>query len=245
MFASPIVIIGKVIYDSSSASPPLRPLSDFNLTEYMFRISVAGASSFAFFILLDAFGALALIYWYRDCDPLLAGAIRSHDQGAAWTCLLICAVQLWHGIGSGLSGFGRSPVITGTLDRCPVPANGTKGAVGIDAAVGEPLQRSPYVFPLYLVSYFWIAFFGFLFTIVLATALSLATGGAQSAKDELHLTSPLFLKLWRRSKFLRMVLKADQETKETGSRKTAYEWNDDEHAPLGVELTTRCQNTDA
>ncbi|XP_077491140.1 sodium-coupled monocarboxylate transporter 2-like [Amblyomma americanum] len=341
MFASPIVIIGKVIYDSSSASPPLRPLSNFNLTEYMFRtnfdlaneenvwsilagalpfilvrtgfdqmavqrfiaartvrqakwISVAGASSFAFFILLDAFGALALIYWYRDCDPLLAGAIRSHDQivpyfvrerlsdvtalrglflagllgaststvssvvnshaaifyidvvspfvkiserravvvmrllafasgtimtifaiavpymgsaamifmalytaasglfaglvllgisspwvnakGAAWTCLLVCAVQLWHGIGSGLSGFGRSPVITGTLDRCPLPANGTKGTVGIDAAVGEPLQRSPYVFPLYLVSYFWIAFFGFLFTIVLATALSLATG---------------------------------------------------------------------
>ncbi|KAH7966459.1 hypothetical protein HPB49_016519 [Dermacentor silvarum] len=37
MFFSPLLIIGKVAYDSRRVHPPLRPLSDFNVTEYAFR----------------------------------------------------------------------------------------------------------------------------------------------------------------------------------------------------------------
>ncbi|KAL1445453.1 hypothetical protein MTO96_045024, partial [Rhipicephalus appendiculatus] len=37
MFLSPITIIAKVVYDSSHVTPPLRPITDFNITEYMFR----------------------------------------------------------------------------------------------------------------------------------------------------------------------------------------------------------------
>ncbi|XP_070379544.1 sodium/iodide cotransporter-like isoform X1 [Dermacentor albipictus] len=127
MLASPAIIIGKVIYDSGSASPPLRPMSDLNVTEYILRTNVdltsdenvwtalAGALPYslartgfdqmavqrfmaartlreakrivitgALFVLsffaLAAFGALAIVYWYRDCDPVLAGVIRSFDQ---------------------------------------------------------------------------------------------------------------------------------------------------------------------
>ncbi|KAK8775616.1 hypothetical protein V5799_031041 [Amblyomma americanum] len=37
MLASPLIIIGKIIYDSGSVDPPLRPLSDFNVTHSMLR----------------------------------------------------------------------------------------------------------------------------------------------------------------------------------------------------------------
>ncbi|KAK8766893.1 hypothetical protein V5799_006331 [Amblyomma americanum] len=127
MLASPIVITGKIIYDSGSASPPLRPLNDFNFTNYMLRtnldlasdenvwsslvgglpfslvrtgfdqmavqrfiaartlrqakwISVGGPAGFALFQILVGLGSVSLIYWYRDCDPLLAGAITTQDE---------------------------------------------------------------------------------------------------------------------------------------------------------------------
>ncbi|XP_037572159.1 sodium-coupled monocarboxylate transporter 1-like [Dermacentor silvarum] len=127
MAATPVIIIGKVIYDSDSANPPLRPLSDFNATQYMFRTSfdptteenvwsgLAGALPYSFvrfgfdqmvvqrfmaartlreakrlavtgavlviaFFVTSAFGALSIIYWYRDCDLALSGAISSYDQ---------------------------------------------------------------------------------------------------------------------------------------------------------------------
>ncbi|XP_049273352.1 putative sodium-dependent multivitamin transporter [Rhipicephalus sanguineus] len=127
MAATPLIIIGKVIYDSQSARPPLRPLSDFNVTQNIFRTKfdltseenfwscLAGALPYSFvrtgfdqmavqrfiaartlrqakrmaitgavfvvtFLVVAAFGALAIIYWYRDCDLVLSGAISSYDK---------------------------------------------------------------------------------------------------------------------------------------------------------------------
>ncbi|XP_049273351.1 putative sodium-dependent multivitamin transporter [Rhipicephalus sanguineus] len=37
MFASPLIIIGKVLYDSDNVNPALRPLSDLNATDYILR----------------------------------------------------------------------------------------------------------------------------------------------------------------------------------------------------------------
>nr|XP_050046800.2 sodium/iodide cotransporter-like [Dermacentor andersoni] len=127
MVMSPIVIIGKVLYDSTIATPPLRPISDINITDLAFRVTLdltneenvwsglAGAVPFSlvrtgfdqmavqrfmaartlrdakrialagplfvlvFFFLGDCTG-IAMIYWFRDCDPLLRGAIQSYDQ---------------------------------------------------------------------------------------------------------------------------------------------------------------------
>ncbi|XP_075725211.1 putative sodium-dependent multivitamin transporter [Rhipicephalus microplus] len=127
MFLAPLTIIVKVLYDSSHVEPALRPMSDLNVTEYMFRVNlnltldeniwscfigglpyifvrvgfdqmvvqrfmaarsehdakrIAVVSSvfvvFFFFIIGVAGGTI--IYWYRDCDPLLSGAIKNYDQ---------------------------------------------------------------------------------------------------------------------------------------------------------------------
>ncbi|XP_075559934.1 sodium-coupled monocarboxylate transporter 1-like [Dermacentor variabilis] len=127
MLASPAIIIGKVMYDSGSASPPLRSMSDLNVTQYILRtnmdltsdenvwsalagalpyslvrtgfdqmavqrfiaartlreakrIVITGALFVLSFFALAAVGALAIVYWYRDCDPVLAGLIKSFDQ---------------------------------------------------------------------------------------------------------------------------------------------------------------------
>ncbi|XP_077552186.1 sodium-coupled monocarboxylate transporter 1-like [Haemaphysalis longicornis] len=40
MFASPLTIIGKVVYDLSAVSAPLRPLREYNVTEYIFRTNL-------------------------------------------------------------------------------------------------------------------------------------------------------------------------------------------------------------
>lgn len=40
MFLSPLTIIAKVLYDSKYVTQPLRPITDMNVTEYMFRMNV-------------------------------------------------------------------------------------------------------------------------------------------------------------------------------------------------------------
>ncbi|XP_077528025.1 sodium-coupled monocarboxylate transporter 2-like [Haemaphysalis longicornis] len=127
MFASPLTVIGKVAYDSQGAIPPLRPLSDFNVTDNILRttfdltsdenvwssllaavpfmlvrtgldqmavqrfmaarslvqakrIAITGATLVLLFFFVVAVAALFVIYWYRDCDPVLSGAIESYDQ---------------------------------------------------------------------------------------------------------------------------------------------------------------------
>ncbi|XP_049273429.1 sodium/iodide cotransporter-like [Rhipicephalus sanguineus] len=40
MFLSPLTIIAKVLYDSGHVTPPLRPITDMNITEYMFRMNM-------------------------------------------------------------------------------------------------------------------------------------------------------------------------------------------------------------
>ncbi|XP_077508496.1 sodium-coupled monocarboxylate transporter 2-like [Amblyomma americanum] len=43
-------------------------------------ISIAGTLFMVTFFAVGAVAAVAIIYWYRDCDPLLYGAIKSYDQ---------------------------------------------------------------------------------------------------------------------------------------------------------------------
>lgn len=380
MFASPLIIIGKVIYDSGNANPPLRPLGGLNTTEYVLRANldlttdenvwsglvgglpyalvrtgfdqmafqrfmaarnlkdakrIVVASAFfviIFFVIIDL-AALLLIYWYRDCDPLLSGVISSPDQivpyflreslsgvamlrglflagllgaststvssivnshaavfyidiitpyvtmnerravfvmrvlafasgtlmtlfaiavpyigaaaklfmslyssasgpfagivilaisspwvnakGAAWAGLGVCALQLWHALGRGLAGVGRSSFIPGTLDRCPLDANDTaKGGITTVSVYQVVPTTSAYVLPLYRLSFFWIAFIGFLLTLLLGTIFSLATGGARKTKSNLVLTSTAFLTLWYRFKLLRRAVQLDNANEE-------------------------------
>ncbi|XP_070379719.1 putative sodium-dependent multivitamin transporter [Dermacentor albipictus] len=127
MFIAPLTIIAKVLYDSGRVDPPLRPMRDLNVTEYMFRsnldmtldeniwscfigglpyifvrvgldqmvvqrfmaartvqdakrIAIVSSVFVVFFFFLVGVAGGTIIYWYRDCDPLLSGAIKSYDQ---------------------------------------------------------------------------------------------------------------------------------------------------------------------
>ncbi|CAN8019403.1 unnamed protein product [Ixodes persulcatus] len=124
---APVTVIAKVILDSSHKDVQLRPLSDFDIKEFAFRmnldftsdenfwscflglyvhnlfragmdqtvvqrylasrtlrdaqrIMVIGIALNVFYMIVIGFMALALIYWYRDCDPMLSGAIKKFDQ---------------------------------------------------------------------------------------------------------------------------------------------------------------------
>ncbi|KAG0416009.1 hypothetical protein HPB47_006824 [Ixodes persulcatus] len=62
--------------------------------------------------------AMALVFWYRDCDPLLSGAIRKIEQGAAVSVIITMALQLWAVLGKLLVGV-HPPRMPVTLDNCP------------------------------------------------------------------------------------------------------------------------------
>ncbi|KAL1445528.1 hypothetical protein MTO96_044968 [Rhipicephalus appendiculatus] len=305
MAATPLIIIGKVAHDSPSASPPLRPLNDFNVTQYIFntnldltsdenfwsclagtlpysfvrlgfdqmavqrfiaartlrqakRIPVIGAAFVITFFVVSAFGALAIIYWYRDCDLALTGAISSYDElfismytsaagpfaglvllaisspwvnakGVTWACLLVCALQLWHGAGRGLAAIPPLPVIPGTTGRCPLMTNTTDTPDLVEKATAENL---PYVFPLYRLSFYWMALSGELLTIILGTAFSLLTGGARNVKNNLHLTSVCILSIWRHFKFFRRILQNEEANSVDGKKELAGNRGDEESVPL-------------
>lgn len=146
--------------------------------------------------------------------PYLGTATR----GAAWACLFVCALQLWHAVGRGLSAIPRPPVIQGTMDRCPILTNTTDSPDSVEATIAENL---PYVFPLYRVSFYWIALSGEILTMLLGTIFSLATGGGRNIKSNLHLTSTAFLSLWRRSKFFQRILQNQEAKSEEGEKDSA------------------------
>ncbi|KAK8761384.1 hypothetical protein V5799_027349, partial [Amblyomma americanum] len=127
MTASPLIIIGKIVYDSVHSEVPMRPLTEFNTTFYFWETSwdlttdetvwaaAVGAlplhlvrlgldqmitqrflaaksmrdartvafcciGILSFFYALNGATALSIIFWFRDCDPLLSGSIPRYEQ---------------------------------------------------------------------------------------------------------------------------------------------------------------------
>ncbi|XP_065280772.1 sodium-coupled monocarboxylate transporter 2-like [Dermacentor albipictus] len=404
MFLSPLTITAKVVYDSKYVTQPLRPISDMNVTEYMFRMNVditsddnfwtcligglpyilvrmgfdqmvvqrymaasnvraakiiamAGAVFVLFFFLLVAIAAVCIIYWYRDCDPYVSGDISSYDQivpyyikeslsdivtlrglflagllgattstvssvvnshaatfyidvfglyfkfsersalhvmrslafasgtimtlfaiavplmgtatglflslyasasgpfaglillaisspwvnakGAAWSSLLVCVLQLWHAVGKTFFTEPRAPAFVGTLDRCPVAENSTAESWTFAATPHSMLTQSSQGFPLYELAFFWSSFIGALLTIFLGTAISVLTGGVKTCKDNLSLTSPLFLSLWRRFKFLAQIIQVDKEARNGHGKLLRGDEDVTEETILGAEISLK------
>ncbi|XP_049520968.1 sodium-dependent multivitamin transporter-like [Dermacentor silvarum] len=124
-------------------------------------------------------------------------------KGAAWGTVLVCVLQMWHAIGRSLASVATPRLMTRTLDRCPLSINASCEATNHTVL---PSERAP-VFFLYQATFYWMSFFGFVLTLLLGTVLSLATGGDKTARNNVSLTSPLFVKLWARFKFFRHMLK--------------------------------------
>ncbi|XP_037525057.1 putative sodium-dependent multivitamin transporter [Rhipicephalus sanguineus] len=404
MFLSPVVIIAKVLYDSSSVTPPLRPMSNANITDFAFRVNwdittdenlwsgLAGALPFSlvrtgldqmavqrfmaartlrdakriaiagpllvlFFFFLGECTAVAIMYWFRDCDPVMRGAIHSYDEivphymmtrlvdvpmlrglflaglvgaststissivnshaaifyidvvtpytkisdrkalvvmrllafasgtimtlcaiavpylgtaarlymsfycsaagpfaglfllalsspwvnakGVGNATLLVCAFLVWHAIGRSLSDVAPPPLLPKTLDRCPLSLNISGWTEDPSAGIDVQPVTSSSTFPLYMVSFYWISFIGFLLTIVLGTAFSLLTGGRRDAKRNLRLTSPAFLDFWKRFELIRRTfLLEDEETKHDATMLERKEEHcDDDYARLDKEMS--------
>ncbi|XP_075731780.1 sodium-coupled monocarboxylate transporter 2 [Rhipicephalus microplus] len=127
MTTSPLIIIGKIVFDSVHSEMPMRPITDFNTTFYFWETKAdvttdetvwaaaigalplhlvrlgldqmitqrflaaktmrdAKAVAFccigilSFFYALNGITALAIVFWFRDCDPVLKGDIPRYDQ---------------------------------------------------------------------------------------------------------------------------------------------------------------------
>ncbi|XP_065312117.1 putative sodium-dependent multivitamin transporter isoform X2 [Dermacentor albipictus] len=134
-------------------------------------------------------------------------------KGAAWACLLVCALQLWHAVGRGLSAVPAPPVIAGTMDRCPLVTNDTDPTEGVEESMAESL---PYVFPLYRLSFYWMAL----------------SGGAKNTKNNLHLTSVPFLNVLRRFKYSRRIVQLHEARTQDGKKPSAGHLDDEECTAL-------------
>ncbi|KAL3211385.1 hypothetical protein MRX96_052054 [Rhipicephalus microplus] len=114
-------------------------------------------------------------------------------------------------IGKSFFTEAPEPAFVGTLDRCPATLNSTNDNETYGGITHSLFTSRSEVFPLYQLSFFWSSFIGALLTMILGTVLSIFTGGAQHCKDNLCLTSPLFLNLWRRFNFLGEMLQIEKE----------------------------------
>nr|XP_050032887.2 uncharacterized protein LOC126529325 [Dermacentor andersoni] len=104
------------------------------------------------------------------------------------------------------------------------------------------LTRSSQGFPLYELAFFWSSFIGALLTIFLGTAISVLTGGVKTCKDNLSLTSPLFLSLWRRFKFLAQIIQVDKEAKNGHGKLLPGDEDVTEETILGAEISLEKQD---
>ncbi|KAL1443459.1 hypothetical protein MTO96_045991 [Rhipicephalus appendiculatus] len=164
---------------------------------------------------------------------LLILAISSpwvNAKGAAWGTLLVCVLQLWHAIGRSVSPIALPPAFTGTLDRCSNESSS-------NSSIFHPLLHDrEYVLPLYEVSFYVMSFVGALLTLFLGTVLSLATGGATTIQQNLHLTSPLFLKMWRNFTFFRRKVELQERVAKKSTNRLGQQC-DDECTTLRPELS--------
>ncbi|XP_050032887.3 sodium-coupled monocarboxylate transporter 1-like [Dermacentor andersoni] len=163
-------------------------------------------------------------------------------KGAAWSSLLVCVLQLWHAVGKTFFTEPRAPAFVGTLDRCPVAENSTAESRTLAATPHSMLTRSSQGFPLYELAFFWSSFIGALLTIFLGTAISVLTGGVKTCKDNLSLTSPLFLSLWRRFKFLAQIIQVDKEAKNGHGKLLPGDEDVTEETILGAEISLEKQD---
>ncbi|KAH8036139.1 hypothetical protein HPB51_017950 [Rhipicephalus microplus] len=58
-----------------------------------------------------------MVYWYRDCDPVLSGSIPRYDQGTAVAALVVFVLQIWQTTGRFFSRITPARM-TYSVDRC-------------------------------------------------------------------------------------------------------------------------------
>ncbi|XP_075526257.1 putative sodium-dependent multivitamin transporter [Dermacentor variabilis] len=146
---------------------------------------------------------------------LIAVAIclpRAKTRGTAAATSIVFALVLWQTVGRTLSG-AEPPRMNTTLLRCP--QNTTDGAlifnmgrVPTEHAWTKNLtsiRHSAYKdsmhedsFLLYHLSSYWVSLIAFVATVFLSLVFSFILGDKREPEGNLHLCSPIFIRLWRR-----------------------------------------------
>ncbi|XP_037529473.1 uncharacterized protein LOC119406810 [Rhipicephalus sanguineus] len=87
------------------------------------RVMWVGTTMLAFFVLSTTFTGLALTYWYRDCDPMLAGIITRYDQVVVVQRTIIEQQVVWQHLAEQISTTSRALSVlpdarlSGTTDK--------------------------------------------------------------------------------------------------------------------------------
>ncbi|KAL1470569.1 hypothetical protein MTO96_024141 [Rhipicephalus appendiculatus] len=177
------------------------------------RVVWAGNAMVAFFILTISLTSLALTYWYRDCDPMLTGAITRYDQ-----VVPLYVAEKLAGVPC-LRGLFLAGLVGASISTVSSVINSHAAAFYVDVVsphikagreksdVDDTLLRAEDVFFLYRLSSFWSSFIAMLATVALSLVLSLFLGNKEEISKSVPLSSPTFLRLWTRLRLLPYEMK--------------------------------------
>ncbi|CAN7992857.1 unnamed protein product, partial [Ixodes hexagonus] len=127
------------------------------------------------------------------------GYLGSAAKGAGAATLLMVTFQMWHMSQKILHGAppSRMPV---TVDYCSENVTSLSG--NVSGTLLTHSQKSRSGFFLAEMSEYWSNLFSALLTIAIGLIVSILTGGRQTYKQHLHLTSDVFLTLWKKMGFI-------------------------------------------
>ncbi|KAK8756489.1 hypothetical protein V5799_000809 [Amblyomma americanum] len=76
----PTTVVAKIIIDWNTSEYSPQPMSDFDLRSYIAKTVYIGALLLVFVNVVKVTMAVALVLWFRGCDPQLSGDITTYDQ---------------------------------------------------------------------------------------------------------------------------------------------------------------------
>ncbi|KAM7304189.1 hypothetical protein ISCGN_014089 [Ixodes scapularis] len=123
-----------------------------------------------------------------------------NSKGAGTATVLMAAFQVWHMVEKFRLGI-KPERMPATLDYCPGNISTTAMLTGNVSIVSSKAKIDDVFVPLRLSAY-WSNTISAIVTILLGIFLSLLTGGARGCRSRLHLTSNLFVRLWKRMKLI-------------------------------------------
>ncbi|XP_070381464.1 sodium-coupled monocarboxylate transporter 2-like isoform X2 [Dermacentor albipictus] len=191
-------------------------------------VTFIGAGLLSFFYAIGGLTALTLVFWFRDCDPVLSGSISRYDQfcislysaasgpfagimilaflfpwanarGTAMAALAVFLIQTWQTTGRFLSRIEAVRMIY-SVESCPFNSTLREEPSGtLEASEG---------FLLYRLSSYWCCLLSACSTVLLGLVLSLLIGGpADSLRNAARLSTPVMLKFWQRIALLQHLQK--------------------------------------
>uniref|UniRef100_A0A0K8RMF7 Putative na+:iodide/myo-inositol/multivitamin symporter n=1 Tax=Ixodes ricinus TaxID=34613 RepID=A0A0K8RMF7_IXORI len=122
-------------------------------------------------------------------------------KGAAVSAIFTMALQIWAVAGKLEAGI-HPPRMPVTLDYCPQNIT-TEMILNSTSAPSTPdVHGTKPLFLLYRLSSNWSGFFAMLLTIAVGLGVSILTGENRYTGRNVHLTSDVFLKLWKKMRLL-------------------------------------------